>query len=612
MTNKSSYSIKEKVNSIKSKVNTQNTMNDFLGQLPQINQSGLAGVAQKELDNIFKIFSDLLNIIVGGQDNVKNLITDFITNELEPIELEVKNVFKQVSLELCSCNVDARLNIPSGVINSLPTEAPYIEQFDFYGLFLKDINDPEQKLSFDENLNTFLKQSIDSQNPTTIWANEDGTQIVKFNFDFEQDRLSITETDSGPSSDWGNNGITITDFMDLYIDTVNIFPKAEIIKQLLDQALNVSKKDPFELDFSEILDLLLKTQGKCNCNVEDDRSKSTFDIGYEDFLDLNQIPKTINNDLVFGPVDYPTPELKSRPKIKESLVNNAELLNSNEFSNGRNAEKKDKINAYIDNLTEAAYNDNVDFNLQTPELKATLDPMAKFDVNLKMLLLLPAVLVMSFFSPKIVVYLSILYKRYYIDEPEKDLWLTKEEYYEFAARFILVILKLLVKKILKKIWEWIKREIIKLLKKILIKILSEKLFGYISQLQSLIQIITALFGYIPPTIPRINFNNCHSILDGLEQLFNIPNIPPGIPLPPGMSFFGAFKSGLSPTQMTQQAVDKMSSLGLDTQPMPDGTPNPNVLIANAMSTAVISQIQQNARIQVDTIPLYGTGGASIT
>lgn len=609
MTNKTSYSVKQKVDSIRSKINTQNTINDFLLKLPELKKQNASGL-RKEVDSIFKIYSDLLNSVVVGQDNIKTLISDFVVKELAPIELETKKIIKKASFELLSCNVDSKLNVPFGVID--PSGSPYIEQFDFYGLFLKDINNPIEKLSFDDNLNTLLKTTIDNQDPSVIWSNKDGVNIVKFDLDYNQDKISIIET---TPNNWGPSGVNLSTFVDLYIDEVTIFPKTEILKQLLDITLSVETDEPFELDFNEMLNLILKLQGKCNANFEDDRTKSTFDIGYEDFIpetnQTNQINE-FNTELKFGPVDYPTPEIKSKKNINESLLNDATILTNNEFKTGKNESRKLNAEKYIDNITEASNNKTNDLVIQTPELKIKLDPTIKYDTNLRALLLLPSVLVMSLFSPKFVIYASILFKRYYVDDPNRSLWQNKDEYYLFVKRFIISVLNLLMRKILKMVWNKIKTEIIKMIKKTLIKILGEKLSGYLNQLKSLAQIVESLSGSIPPTLPRIKLTNCHSALDGLEQLFNIPNIPPGIPLPPGISFFGAFKSGLSPTQMTQQAIDKMNSLGLDTSPMPDGSPNPNILIANAISTAVITQIQQNARIQVDTIPLYGTGGATIT
>ena len=122
-----------------------------------------------------------------------------------------------------------------------------------------------------------------------------------------------------------------------------------------------------------------------------------------------------------------------------------------------------------------------------------------------------------------------------------------------------------------------------------------------------------LKGKIPPQLPMINFSSCKSVLDNLLNLFDTANIPPGPILPPGMSMLGMTKAGMSPTSMTQKAVEKMNSMGLNTKALPDGTPNPNVLIANAMSEAVVSEIR-NSRIQISTIGAVGPaeGGGTIT
>jgi hypothetical protein len=221
---------------------------------------------------------------------------------------------------------------------------------------------------------------------------------------------------------------------------------------------------------------------------------------------------------------------------------------------------------------------------------------------------------MPLFSPKITMFYGIIYKRYYITDPSKDLWTDRDGYYEFMGKLIELIIKEIMEYLLKKLFELIKKEIIKLIKKLIVKILGEKILGYVTQITSILNLIKSLTGSIPPTIPQINFKKCSSVLDGIESLFNIPNIPPGLTLPPGLSLMGMSKTGLSPTLMTQDAVKNMNDQGMDTKPMPDGSPNPNVVMASSMSKAVVNQIQSNARIQVSTVNslVYGEGGGTIT
>ena len=237
-------------------------------------------------------------------------------------------------------------------------------------------------------------------------------------------------------------------------------------------------------------------------------------------------------------------------------------------------------------------------------------------MNLKMILMLPVILTMPLLSPKMSMYFGVIYKRYYIADPSKDLWEDKDEYYVFLEKLIELVIRDLMMFLLKKLYAIIKKEVIALVKRTIIKIMGEKVMGYYNQIQSLVGLYKSLQGQIPPQLPSINFNKCKSILDGIDKLFNIPNVPPGIALPPGISMMGMAKSGLSSTAITQDAVRYMREAGMQISPLPDGSPNPNVLLANSISKALTDNIQNNMNIQISGIgtaagiPVFVEGGGA--
>lgn len=602
------YSLSDKIRQIQGNISTTSTVTGFLDAKPL---SRYLTKTNKDESNILKILSDILVMLVGSQDKLKKLLVDILTNSLDPIETKVKQLIKQYTLELLSCGIDAKLNLPLGVVDQ-PVTYPFIDQYDFYGLFAKNISDPVDGLYFDENLNTFVKTNIDQSTPSFTWSNQDGTEVVRFTYNNPQEKIRL---DSPTTSNWGPNGITIKEFVDLYIDSINLFPTATILKSLLDQVFNLKEGDPFDVDLDFLNKLLFK---QCNCKssgTEDDRSKSTFDLGYYDFVptEITETDETINTNIKFGPVDAPYPNTITppQPNLDETYLNNVTVLSKNDFKNKNRSDKSDQINNTINNVNQNVYNQTNDSSISL-NTKFSI-PSLQADVNLKMLLTLPVILAMPVVSPKITMYFGVIYKRYYISDPTKDLWKTKEEYYTFLSKLLELVVKDILEYLLKKLFDIIKREIIKLIKKIIIKVLGEKIMGYITQLKSILDIIKTLTGAIPPSLPSINFKKCQSVLDGISNLFNIPNIPPGSMLPTGLSLMGMVKTGMSPTLMTQDAVKNMNDYGMDTSPMPDGTPNPNVIMASSLSKAMIQQLQTNANIQVTTINslVYGTGGATI-
>ena len=415
---------------------------------------------------------------------------------------------------------------------------------------------------------------------------------------------------------WDQNGIGVKEFIDLYIDSINLFPPASVLKSVLDQVFNVNESDPYAIELDFLAKLLMN---KCNCKseIEDDRSKSTFDLNYEDFMPtkIQEQDETIFTNIKFGPVDYPIPSTINppQPNLDEAYLNSVSLLSLDEYKLGTRTDKSDAVTNAIDTASQAQNNQTTSTNAPL-NTKFNLKPNLSADVNLKMLLALPSVLVNPLFSPKITMFYGIIYKRYYIKDPSKDLWEDRDGYYTFMEKLIELMVKEIMDYLLKKLYALIKKEIIKLIKKLIAKILSEKILGYVTQIKSILDLIKSLSGSIPPTIPQINFKKCSSVLEGIDSLFNIPNLPPGTTLPPGLSLMGMSKTGLSSTLMTQESVKNMNDQGMNTRPMPDGSPNPNVVIASSISKAVVNQLQTNARIQVSTVNavLYGEGGGTIT
>ncbi len=612
---KKGYNISDKIRQIQGKISANSTLNNFINNKQSYSYFNNNN---KDNQNIIKVLSDILVSLVGSQEKLKSLLVSTLTTNLPTIEHKIKKIIKQYSFQLISCGIDARLNVPYGVINEsvstfIPEEKyPYIEQYDFYGLFAKDINDPIQNLRFDRNLNTFIKTNIDAQNTTFTWQNSDNIDVVQFTYYEPQERILV-----GPpvGTSWGVNGITMKSFIDLYIDSINLFPPESILKDLLDSVFNIKEGSPYDIDLDFLTKLLFN---QCNCKTtEEDRSRSTFDLTYDDFVadKNNEADATLMTNLKFGPVDAPIPSAitPAQPNLDSTYLNTIKVLQNNTFNKANRNDRERQISEALNQIEQDQHQQTNNLNNQL-NVKFAFKPNLNADVNLKMLLMLPAILTTPLFSPKLTMFFGIIYKRYYInDTTHEDIWKTKNEYYDFIGEIIKLVIKDIMSFLLKTLFNYIKKEITKLIKQIVIQILSEKLMGYINQIKSLINIFNMLKGMIPPTLPRISFNNCQSILDGIVSLFDIVNTPPGLTLPPGMSMIGMSKTGLSPTSVTQSAVEKMNNMGLNVNAMPDGTPNPNVVIASALSSAMVEQIQQTARIQVSTVGVgFAEGGGTIT
>jgi hypothetical protein len=607
-----SFSLSDKTKQINSNISTNSTINNFLSKTSSSNASS----NNKDEQNIMVTLSGLLTSLVGSQEVFKNMLVTIMTSNLSQLETKVKLLIKKYTLELLSCGVDAKLNLPNGVMEPQPpaiTPAyPFIDQYDFYGLFSKSLNNPVDKLHFDDNLNTFIKTNIDSKTTTFTWKNQINNNVAKFTYNNSQEKILIS---SPTTSNWGPNGITVKEFADLYIDSINLFPTSSVIKSLIDQTFNIQQGTPYDADLNFVNKLLGK---HCNCkpnNINDDHSKSSFNLEYTSFIPntINETDSTVNTTIKFGPVDAPYPDaiIPKQPNLNESYTQEVILLSDDAFKLANKTDKTNTIGKTITNVNKSVTTQTTNTNSSLSKKYSI--PNVNADANLKMLLNLPVILTQPLLSPKMTMYFGVIYKRYYIQNPTKPLWKNKEEYYQFMDKLLELVVREILEYLQKKLFDIIKKEIIKLIKKIIVKVVGEKILGYTTQLKSILDIIKTLKGKIPPTTPLVDFKKCSSVLDGINALFNIPNLPPGSTLPAGLPLMGMVKSGLSPTLVTQDAVKYMNDAGMNTSPLPDGTPNPNVVIANSIAKAMIKQLQTNANIQVTTINsvVYGQGGATI-
>ena len=553
---------------------------------------------------------DLLNQLKGGHTQFKNVLTRFYTQEAKALEPKIKELIYNFYIGILSCGNEATVNEPFGVVDTPigPAGYPQIDQFDFYGLLRRDLSDPNNEILFDKNFDTVLKQHVDAGDTAFTWK-----QHLIFTANYATNTLKVDVNNS--------TTLPIKQFVRDYLDSINILPPESVIKYLVDSMFgNISGPNMVEYNtrFSKFLNFGLKHQRRCGGNREDDRHKSTMDIGYEDFKPVTVAEDAGNPELLveqpplqFGSVDYggfPTqPELTNNPQLvaqtTSTVIAPADL-------NGSNTTKEGKLNNLLDATQGTTFNQNFATQIQSPDINAQYPNFAAH-FNLGALTIVPSLIASMVFRPKLVLLSHVVYRRLYnIGTPAyRALPKTVDEYFEFQKTLFLQIVREVYTKILKMIFNLVKLEIIKLIKQLVVRILSEKLAGYLSQIKQILAILAAIgqlaksaAGALP-----IKWDNCKSVLENLLNLFQIPNFPPGPPVPPPLVLIGGFgKSGMSATQASTSAIEGLQARGFNFRDNEDGSENRDKAMIQEILKAAADMVR-NAKVDVAAPAVAGFG-----
>ena len=162
-------------------------------------------------------------------------------------------------------------------------------------------------------------------------------------------------------------------------------------------------------------------------------------------------------------------------------------------------------------------------------------------------------------------------------------------------RIIFKILKRIKDLILEYVWEEVKKFIIQIVSYIVQKILKENDVKQSAIINSLIQTLLAATESID------NISDCRSLLDTLLRYIKLPPVPP-INIPKNLVAAAELRPGFSDVRALQNVIKNFSESGINTEPMPDGSPNVNVKMAYSLIKGVEEERNKNGKVQITTFP----------
>lgn len=565
-------------------------------------------------NNMIQYFMDLLQNL-GGDESVKKVRKKIVKKAGETLSEECKEVLFEELIQFINCNLDFVIpsaDSSSGVDANLMTiPIKSIDPFKLLqnapttkvGRATYEKNEPVQ-LQFPFATNKELYSRL--QNPTALqdYFGQSGERLFTIEFDGSENflvrpvGLNDTTEDNTLTND---NDRKITTFLRDYYDSIKIFDPHNFLSVLLDamsgflsiqadlSGPEVELKGKFAAFVNKILNICgdegdgslggaINTSGVGHLSEDggDEDIEKFFDFGDQELRDLNE---QVNLQLS-GLVKFVTcNDIEGEINIDQMNSAIEGLLNeSNPTVEGV------MLNTAIENAINGMSVDNeLGLSFRLPNIKVDFD----FNIIKK----LPLMLISLILTPKVLLGIAIALKAIGAFFDSLDIMdLVKKLF-----RLIWKVIKKIGEIILEVIWEEVKKLIIKLVSYIVQKILSENDVKQSAIINSLIQTLLSATESID------NISDCRSLLDTLLRYIKLPPVPP-INIPKNLVAAAELRPGFSDVRALQNVIKNFSESGINTEPMPDGSPNVNVKMAYSLIKGVEEERNKNGKVQITTFP----------
>jgi len=215
-------------------------------------------------------------------------------------------------------------------------------------------------------------------------------------------------------------------------------------------------------------------------------------------------------------------------------------------------------------------------------------------LNVNFVKLISQGLVVSLLSPKVLLPIFIAFKG--LGNDVVDLI---DSYVEFTRRFYTLVVNLVSKVaalFIEELFEIIKKDIKVLVQQVIADILKESNNKKLKMIAKLAEILIIVANLIQ------DWRKCKSVIDDILSLLKlIPNNPNGVPLP--LLLLSRFLDGYSETRAFIGMIDELQNLGIPTGPLPDGSPNLDLLSRFGQMKAMADEEAENGRVDIALDPL---------
>jgi hypothetical protein len=560
---------------------------------------------EKQIKSQFEELLDINNITGGKGSNSIKYVKKLLLQTLKNIEPKISEILNEEALNAVGCDQQQMFN---GQILYIK-----VSSIDLGGILKKDPTEPIGKALYEKDpiqvqqypfsLNKELYRRIESGQPYSV----DNGQLYIGQSGQDLFDIQYVETDNlGQTGPWYkvtlvnrvNNINKVGEFMVDYYKTIKIVDFHNIMASIMNslsgaisiqanvglvQAEDATK---FELILQRILGLCFDSKKEIDVSgVAKVAELDGVDDSFFEFteIDLRNIDLKVNN-IKNGVVEYENCDNVKLP------VDSGAVLDS--LNNLLFVPDSDLVNA-ADALTQSL-TDNPDWS------GLAISGNINAAVNLNFVKLLAQGLVTAILSPKILLPILTMLKS--LGNTVTD---QINSFVDFAKKFKSFVINLVSKigsLFVKELFELIKKDIKNLIQQVIMDVAKEQGDKRIIIILKLIQLLLVIIQFIN------DWRRCKSVVDELLWLLKIATSGfgggQGIPLP--LLFASQLMSGYSESRAFLGAIEEMQKLGIPTGPMPDGSPNLEVLSKFAQMKAMANEEAENGKVQI------AVGALSIT
>jgi hypothetical protein len=555
---------------------------------------------QRQIKNQFEQLLDLNNVTGGKGSNTANYIKRLFLKTLKNIEPKISEIVQDCSLKAIGCDQE----------QTYDPQVLYIKvsSIDLINLLKKDPTSDDGKVLYEKYpinvqvypfaMNKELYQRIQSGNPYSV---DNGQLYLGVSTQPLFDIQYVEFDNFGQTGPWfkitlqsrlNNINKVGTFFADYYksikvVDFTNIMA---YIMESLSGAISISANvgivqaedtNKFLLLIQRILGLCF--DGKSEIDISgiaklaelDGVDNSFFEFTDIDLRNIDQRITNIKNGVV---------EFEECGNVKLP-VNFQEILDS--LNNLNFVEDKDLVDA-ADALTQTLTNNPAWTGF-------AIEGNINAAVDLNFIKLIVQGLMSALLSPKVLLPIMLLLKSLGNDISDKITTLV--EFMKQFKEFVICVVSRVGAIFVEELFNLIKKDIKNLLQNIILDVAKEKLDKKIIIILKLIQLLILIAQFIS------DWRKCKSVIDEILWLLRILTTGWGGEIPLPLLFASQLMDGYSETRAFIGTIEELQKMGIPTGPLPDGSPNLNVLQMFGQMKAMANEESENGKIQIAIPPL---------
>jgi hypothetical protein len=550
---------------------------------------------QREIKTQFEQLLDINNVTGGKGSNSIAYVKKLLLKTIKNIEPKIAELLNEEALNAVGCDEQ----------QTFTQQVLYIKvsSIDLINLLKKDPNSDDGKVLYEKapivvqvppfSMNKELYQLIQTGNPYTV----DNGQPYKGASGQDLFDIQYVEFNNiGETGPWykvtlynrANNINKVGTFLKDYYKTIKVVDFTNIMAYIMESLsgclsisgnVGITQTD----DVSKFSAIIQRVLGLCFDNTKEIDVSGIAKIaeldGIDDSffefneIDLRNIEQRITN-VKNGVVEFLSCENVKLPVNFEEIIDGLGQLNFVPDSD---------LVAAADSLTETMVNNPAWAGF-------AIEGNIKAELDLNFVKLMVNGILMSVISPKVLLPIFIMLKS--IGNTFMD---SINSLMDFAKQFRTFFINLTSKIgaiFVQELFNLIKKDIKNLLQSIIQDIAKEKLSKKYIIILKLIQLLLVIAEFIS------DWRKCKSVIDEILWLLKIAGTGFGNSIPLPILFGSQLLDGYSESRAFIGAIEEMQKLGIPTGPMPDGSPNLDILKIFGQMKAMSNEEAENGKVQI--------------